>query len=114
VRILACLALLAACNSKQPAPQQQAPGSAGDPKWMNDPPDVLRAKIMGVNAHAFVLKKGGYPFAEYRDVLAVVEKTSDVVAAEPFVFVELEIEHAGNRRNPSRSRPSTRRACLAS
>ncbi len=67
---------------------------------MNDPPDVLRAKITGVNAHAFVLKKGGYPFAEYRDVLAVVEKTPDVVAAEPFVFVELEIEHAGKPPQP--------------
>jgi lipoprotein-releasing system permease protein len=117
VRILACLALLAACNSKQPAPKQQAPapnkpadpwnapsgsarGSAGDPKWVNDPPDVLRAKIMGVNAHAFVLKKGGFPFAEYRDVLAVVEKTPDVVAAQPFVFVELEVENAGKPPQP--------------
>jgi lipoprotein-releasing system permease protein len=102
VRIVACLALLAACNSKQPAQTGSPtdPGSAGDPKWVNDPPDVLRAKIMGVNAHVFVLEKGGYPFAEYRDVLSAVEKTPDVVAAQPFVFVELEIEHAGRPPQP--------------
>jgi lipoprotein-releasing system permease protein len=54
---------------------------------------VLRDKINGVNAHVIVLKSSA-SFAEYRDVLAVVEKTPDVVAAEPFIFVELFISTA--------------------
>jgi lipoprotein-releasing system permease protein len=54
---------------------------------------VLRDKINGVNAHVIVLKSQS-TFAEYRDVLAVVEKTPGVVAAEPFIFVELFISTA--------------------
>jgi lipoprotein-releasing system permease protein len=123
MRLLACLALfvVAACNSKQPAPKHQAAattkpavddpwnvpagsakaatGSAGDPKWANDPPEVLRAKINGVNAHVVVLKSSAN-FPEYRDALGVVEKVPGVVAAEPFIFAELEIEKAG--RPPQR------------
>jgi ABC-type lipoprotein release transport system permease subunit len=34
-----------------------------------------------------VLKSG--PFVEYRDALATIEKTPDIVAAEPFIFIEL-------------------------
>jgi lipoprotein-releasing system permease protein len=106
MRPLGCLALLvAACNSKQAAPKPQvtatAPvadarkiGSAGDPAWVNDSPEVLRDKINGVNAHVVVLKRTS-TFAEYRDVLGVVEKMPGVVAAEPFIFAELEIAKAG-------------------
>jgi lipoprotein-releasing system permease protein len=106
MRAIGYLALLvvAACNSKKAAPKQQvaatAPvadaqrvGSAGDPKWANDPPDVLRDKINGVNAHVIVLKLSD--FTEYRDALGVVEKVPGVVAAEPFIFAELEIVKAG-------------------
>jgi lipoprotein-releasing system permease protein len=123
MHLLACLALfvVAACNSKQPAREQQtaAPttpavddpwnvpagsaradiGSAGDPTWAHDPPEVLRAKINGVNAHVVVLKSTAN-FPEYRDALGVVEKMPGVVAAEPFIFAELDIEKAG--RPPQR------------
>jgi lipoprotein-releasing system permease protein len=116
MRPLACLALLVvvACNSEKPAPKQQpvatapvsdagsgsvgsasaAIGSAGDPTWAKDAPEVLRAKINGVNAHVIVLKSTS-SFSEYRDALGVVEKLPGVVAAEPFIFAELEIEKAG-------------------
>ncbi|HEY5948384.1 MAG TPA: ABC transporter permease [Kofleriaceae bacterium] len=118
MRLLACLVLLpiAACSTKHPAPKQEAvapaqpskdpssdPWQVADgpalgsaepvPKWASDPPAVLRAKILGVNAHVDVLKSVA-TFAEYRDVLAVVEKTPGVVAAEPFIFAELYIASA--------------------
>jgi lipoprotein-releasing system permease protein len=54
---------------------------------------VLRDKIIGVNAHVIVLKTTA-TFAEYRDVLTTVAKTPGVVAAEPFIFVELFISTA--------------------
>ena len=63
--------------------------------WASDPPAVIRDKIVGVNAHAIVLKLTGH-FAEYRDVLAIVERTPDVIAAEPFLFDEVEITSAGH------------------
>jgi lipoprotein-releasing system permease protein len=65
-------------------------GSADIPDWAHDPPDVLRDKINGVNAHVIVLKTQT-TFAEYRDVLKTVEATPGVVTAEPFIFVETEI-----------------------
>lgn len=67
------------------------------PHWANDPPAVLRDKINGVNAHVIVLKSV-LEFAEYRDVLALAERTSGVVAAEPFIFAEVEISSARNSR----------------
>ncbi|MDB4963353.1 MAG: hypothetical protein JWP01_3352 [Myxococcales bacterium] len=105
MRFLACLMLLA-CNSKQPV--QQTPGKepaptkvndpwagsgSAEPAWAKDPPDVLRAKINGVNAHIFVLKSS--TFSEWRDVLATVQKIPGVANAEAFTFSELEIERAG-------------------
>src|SRR5262245_53514916 len=82
MRLLACLVFVA-CNSKQPVQQtpakEPAPRKANDPwagsaepVWAKDPPDVLRSKINGVNAHIFVLKSS--TFSEWRDVLATVEK----------------------------------------
>ena len=110
MRLLACFVLLAvaACNAKQTATKQDtvAPakpakdpweardGSAAVPKWATDPPAVLRDKINGVNAHVIVLKSSP-TFAEYREVLAIAERTPGVVAAAPFIFVELEIAKAG-------------------
>lgn len=101
------LVLVVACNTKQPAPKPQtttvadaagspkpSAGSAGDPAWAKDSPEVLRAKINGVNAHVVVLKSTP-SFVEYRDALAVVEKVPGVRAAAPFIFAELEIEKAG-------------------
>jgi lipoprotein-releasing system permease protein len=108
-RVAAVVVLvLAACDAKHPPPKQAAPaptptagsavdpwaatpGSAvDDPKWVHDPPAVLRDKINGVNAHVIVLKSQD-TFPEYRDVLAVAEKTPGVLAAEPFIFSELEL-----------------------
>jgi lipoprotein-releasing system permease protein len=60
---------------------------------------VLRDKITGVNAHVIVLKVQS-TFAEYREVLAAVEKTPGVVAAEPFIFVELFISTAKHAQVP--------------
>lgn len=56
---------------------------------------MLRDKINGVNAHVVVLKSVA-TFAEYREVLSLVEKTPGVVAAEPFIFVELYISSANH------------------
>jgi lipoprotein-releasing system permease protein len=115
MRSLACLVLGAFCACKAtPAPGPTSPphagsagsavdpwaagsGSAGSgeavPTWVHDPPGVLRAKILGVNAHVVVLKTV-VEFAEYRDVLATVEKTPGIVAAEPFIFMETNISSA--------------------
>jgi hypothetical protein len=60
------------------------------PKWASDPPDVLRDKINGMNAHVIVLKTVA-DFPEYRDVLKKVEGTPGVVAAQVFIFAELAI-----------------------
>jgi lipoprotein-releasing system permease protein len=119
LRLCLALAVVSACNAKPapaPAPAigSAAPdpwatprsaagsgsaGSAGSaeptPKWANDPPHVLRDKINGVNAHVIVLKSTS-SFAEYRDVLSVVEKTAGVAAAEPFIFMELNIASANH------------------
>jgi lipoprotein-releasing system permease protein len=74
-----------------------ATGSAGsaepEPTWAHDPPEVLRGKILGVNAHVIVLKSAT-PFTEYRDVLATFEKTPGIVAAQPFMFMEAKVASA--------------------
>jgi lipoprotein-releasing system permease protein len=113
MRVLALVAI-AACSTNHPAAQQEAvapakpapakpakdpwdvpAGSAAPtPKWANDPPAVLRDKILAVNAHVIVLKSTT-TFAEYRDVLALAERTPGVVAAEAFLFSELVIAKPG-------------------
>jgi lipoprotein-releasing system permease protein len=112
MRSLPCMVLSVLCACKAtPAPGPGSPphagsaglgsdpwargsGSAGSrdavPSWAHDPPAVLRAKIVGVNAHVIVLKTV-VEFAEYRDVLAAVEKTPGVTAAEPFIFMEVSV-----------------------
>jgi ABC-type lipoprotein release transport system permease subunit len=121
VKRLACVAvILVACGGKREATKHEAkspaatandpwavPAGSGDarpigsgsiasdadvPPWAHDPPDVLRGKILSVNAHVIVLKAG--PMPEYRDVLRTVEGTKGIVAAEPFTFAELEIASA--------------------
>src|SRR5947208_2355513 len=106
--LISLLLVAAACNAKPAAPTPApppaqakdpwaaSPGSAYDPlagsdvpAWAHDPPAVLRDKINGVNAHVVVLKTTN--MAEYRDVLATAEHTPGVVAAEPFIFTELEM-----------------------
>ena len=120
MRFLALVAL-AACSSSHPAAAPEAVGSAKPtvdpwavsaehppaqsgsaepvPKWASDPPAVLRDKIIGVNSHIMVLKSVA-AFPEYRDVLALAERTTGVVAAEPFIFTELQIAAAGKPALP--------------
>jgi lipoprotein-releasing system permease protein len=103
------LVAITACSAKHPEPTQQAVApekaakapwnapagsAAGEPKWVHDPPAVLRDKILSVNAHVFVLKSNA-DFAEYRETLALAERTRGVTAAEPFIYVELAIAKAG-------------------
>jgi len=101
--VLLLLALTAACKSKSVLTPPAAPppsllgsadpwspptGSALDiPKWAQDPPAVLRAKVNGVNADVVMLKSS-QDLTEYRDVVKTFEHTPGVIAAEPFVFVE--------------------------
>ena len=111
MRLLVGLVLgaMLACNTKHPAPKQEAVGSATAakdpwdlpagsaepvPNWAHDPPARLRDKILAVNAHVDVLKSTT-TFAEYRDVLALAEHTPGVVAAEAFIFSELLIAKPG-------------------
>jgi lipoprotein-releasing system permease protein len=109
------LALIAvACSSERSAPKPAAkppePVAVHDaaaplidaevpPKWASDPPEVLRDKINGVNAHIIVLKNAP-KLTEYRDVLAKVERTPGVVAAEAFIFAELAIAKASGGGEP--------------
>jgi lipoprotein-releasing system permease protein len=75
---------LAACSGREPAPKQPAAEVT---------PEVLREKILAVNAHIIVLKLQS--FSEWREVLATIESTAGVVAAEPFLFEELKISTQG-------------------
>lgn len=102
MRRFAWLALLVVVSCKKESPPakvvEEPRGGGGsaepEPKWVKDPPAVLRDKINAVNAHAIVLKRTA-EFPEYRDVLGVVERTPGVVAAAPFIFAELQIAKAG-------------------
>ena len=55
--------------------------------------DSFRAKILGVNAHALVMKDG-VDFTEYRDVMAKVDADPEVVASAPFLFNEMLVASA--------------------
>jgi len=50
--------------------------------------EEFRRKVLGVNAHALVLKYGT-DFAEYREVMRKAAAVPGVVAAAPFVFNEM-------------------------
>jgi lipoprotein-releasing system permease protein len=56
---------------------------------------ALRDKILRVNPHVYILKSQA-TFAEYREVVKTVEGIDGVVAAEPFVFLELLIASAAH------------------
>ncbi len=63
----------------------------------------LKKKIVGFDAHLVVLKQDGI-LDEWRELLPLVEKTPEVVAAAPFVFgpivVEIQKEGFGKRIAP--------------
>jgi hypothetical protein len=96
------IALVCACNSSPTVsslPTSSAPpaittttrpssGSADEAR-------ALRDKILSISAHVIVLKNSA-TFAEYRDVLSTVKNIDDVVAAEPFIFLEVLIASAGH------------------
>lgn len=48
----------------------------------------LRDKLVAIDGHVSVVKNVA-EFPEYRDVLRKLESTKDVVAAEPFIYVEV-------------------------
>ena len=50
--------------------------------------DSFRDKILGVNAHAIIMKYG-LDFAEYRDVMTKVDADPEVAASAPFLFNEM-------------------------
>lgn len=74
-------------SSAQPATQS----SSG----LRDEMRVLRDKILRVNSPVVILKSAAV-FAEYRDVVRVAERVEGVVAATPFVFLQLRIASAGH------------------
>lgn len=55
--------------------------------------DSFRDKILGVNAHALVMKYG-LDFTEYRDVMKKVDADPEVLASAPFLFNEMLIASA--------------------
>jgi lipoprotein-releasing system permease protein len=51
--------------------------------------DQFRDKVLGVNAHVIIMKNST-DFAEYRDIMELAEEVdSDVIAVQPFNFVEM-------------------------
>lgn len=48
----------------------------------------FRDKVLGVNAHVLVMKST-QDFSEYRDIEEMARKIPDVVAVQPFVFMEM-------------------------
>ncbi len=55
----------------------------------------LLSKILGVNSHLLVLSYEG-SFAEYEVPAAQVRAAEDVVAATPFIYTQVMVNHAGN------------------
>ena len=55
----------------------------------------LMSKILGVNAHVLILSYGG-PFENYREISSRVKKMEGVLAASPFIYAQVMLNHAGN------------------
>jgi len=98
VRLLPRLAIAVVCAC-EPAPSStSSPPPPPPPRPSSSPANearALRDKILVVNPHVIVLK-GESTFAEYPEILKTVENVDGVVAAEPFVFLELVIASAGH------------------
>lgn len=59
--------------------------------------DAFRDKVLGVNAHVIIMKSST-DFAEYREVMDVARHVDDdVVAVQPFIFVEMLATTGQNR-----------------
>jgi lipoprotein-releasing system permease protein len=92
------ITLVCACGTNATHTQSEQPASspaAAPSRDSGDPARILRDKIVGVSAHVIILKSLA-TFPEYRDVLSLVERTEDVVAAEPFIFLEVTIASASH------------------
>ncbi len=89
---LTIVAFAAACSSSSsttPSVSSKSGAPSTASKTVSDlSPRELRDRINGVNAHVVVTKTAA-SFAEYRDVLAKVEQTPGVLAAEPMVMAEV-------------------------
>jgi len=55
----------------------------------------LMSKILGVNAHVLVLSYGG-PIENYREICSKVERMEHILAASPFIYAQVMLNHAGN------------------
>ncbi len=96
MRLLLRFAIVLACacakaTAPTPDPSPPAEPASSEPA---DPARALRDLMVGVNAHVDILKAAS-EFSEYRDVLRRVERDNNVVAAEPFIFLEVFISSAG-------------------
>ncbi|MDH4101567.1 MAG: ABC transporter permease, partial [Nitrospirota bacterium] len=56
----------------------------------------LRNKIIGTSAHITVLKHGGEPVRDYRDVTTEISGVKGVVAATPFIMSQVMVTSAYN------------------
>ena len=62
---------------------------------MNGFREDLMSKILGVNAHLWVLNYDG-AFSGYEKVMEEVDQTADVVAATPFIYSQVMVDSLGN------------------
>ncbi|MFZ7128311.1 MAG: lipoprotein-releasing ABC transporter permease subunit [Desulfobacterales bacterium] len=54
----------------------------------------FRSRILGVEAHAILMRHGG-EFSDYRSVLETVRSSDHVVSAHPFVYTQVMLRSAG-------------------
>lgn len=59
----------------------------------------MMSKILGVNSHLIVLSYGGV-FQEYRRISSKVGRIEGVIAATPFIYSQVMINHSGNVAGP--------------
>jgi len=62
---------------------------------MNGFREDLMSKILGVNAHLWVLSYNG-AFSEYEKISKEVDRTKGVVATTPFIYSQVMVDHLGN------------------
>lgn len=101
------LALAVVCACGSPSPPSPPSSASPPPPASPSPPSArpssspanearaLRDKILAINPHVIILKSAS-TFAEYPEILKTIANVDGVVAAEPFVFLELVIASAGH------------------
>jgi len=58
--------------------------------------DLLKSKILGMNAHIVVLQLGSQRLEHYAQVLERVKQTDDVVAVTPFIYSQVMLSSRSN------------------